>query len=64
MVAYWFYKYAVQDRDIGVVDYMSFQEASDIEYPVVSLCFYFPFIKQKFQSSGLRNWIKRTVGNR
>ena len=51
MVAYWFYKYAVQDRDIGVVDYMSFQEASDIEYPVVSLCFYFPFMKQKLQNT-------------
>ena len=39
MVGYWIYKFAEEDRDIGVVDYKSFDEPSDIPFPVVSFCF-------------------------
>ena len=39
MVGYWFYKFAVEDRDIGVVDYTSFEESKDIPFPVVTFCF-------------------------
>ena len=49
MIVYWYYKYAVEDRDIGVVDYVSFQEATEIEYPIVSLCFYNPFLLHKIK---------------
>ena len=47
MIAYWFYKFDVEDRDIGTVEYASFDEGPCIKYPVVSLCFYAPFSKTK-----------------
>ena len=36
MIAYWFYKFETEDRDFGVVDYKSFEEATEVDYPVVS----------------------------
>ena len=49
MVGYWIYKYKIEDRSIGVVDYVLLREAEDIKLPVVSLCFEHPFSKKKFQ---------------
>ena len=43
MVSYWFYKYEIEDRDIAVVDYVSLEEAKDVEFPVASICFVNPF---------------------
>ena len=39
MVGYWMYKFQLEDRDIGVVDYKSIQESDDIPFPVFSFCF-------------------------
>ena len=36
MVGFWFYKYEVEDRDVGVVDYESLEKA-DVELPALSL---------------------------
>ena len=47
MVGFWFYKYIVEDRDIGVVDYIPLADANDIKFPAVSLCFGSPFLTQK-----------------
>ena len=47
MVGYWFYKYDVDDRDIGTVDYRSFQNDSSVKYPVASLCFDEPIVDRK-----------------
>ena len=49
MVGYWFYKFNVEDRDIGTVDYTSFKDSSRISYPVASLCFESldPFSREK-----------------
>lgn len=48
MVGYWFYKYEIEDRDVGVVDYRSFDESTnDFRYPVLTLCIENPFIKHK-----------------
>ena len=47
MVGYWFYKFDVEDRDIGVVDYIAFEDDSRIPYPVASLCFEDPFYEDK-----------------
>lgn len=46
MMSYWFYKYGVEDRDIGVVDYAQLSDAENIEFPIASLCFRNPFIKK------------------
>ena len=53
MVGYWFYKFDVEDRDIGTVDYMSFKDASGIKYPVASLCFEEPFSRGKISNSDI-----------
>ena len=44
MVGYWFYKFEIEDRDIGVVDYLRLEDAKEIKFPVVSLCFENPFL--------------------
>ena len=49
MIGYWFYKFEVEDRDIGVVDYVLIEEAVDIKPPVASLCFIDPFIRSKLE---------------
>ena len=43
MVSYWIYKFTVEDRDIGVVDYESLDK-TEIGFPLVSLCFKYPFL--------------------
>ena len=50
MVGYWFYKYDVEDRDIGVVDYDPLSHAEDIPFPAVSLCIRDPFLFRKLKS--------------
>ena len=45
MIYYWVYKFLVEDRDIGVVDYEHIDE-SDMEFPVVSLCIQDPFLEK------------------
>ena len=49
MVGYWFYKFKVDDRDIGLVDYTSFKDAPSIKHPVASLCFDQPFMQGKME---------------
>ena len=49
MVGYWFYKYDVEDRDIGVVDYAPLKLAEDIKFPAVSICLYDPFLFKKLR---------------
>lgn len=51
MVSYWIYKFTIEDRDIGVVDYVSFEEAEDVLLPVVSVCFANPFFKEKLNEA-------------
>ena len=47
MVVYWIYKFVVEDRDIGTVDYLSFNEDSNVKHPVASLCFVDPIVDRK-----------------
>ena len=47
MSGFWIYKYTEEDRDIGVVDYKSFDEKSNIPFPVVTFCFENIFIPMK-----------------
>ena len=47
MVGYWFYKFDVEDRDIGVVDYVPVEDISDAEIPVPTLCFQNPFLPER-----------------
>ena len=49
MIGYWIYKYKAEDRDIGVVDYISLRTAGHIDMPVASLCFKDPFINEKLR---------------
>lgn len=47
MVGYWFHKFAVVDRDIGVVDYDSLKDSTEFKFPGATLCFKNPFINRK-----------------
>ena len=51
MVGFWFYKYEVEDRDIGVVDY-ELLERSNVKRPSVSMCFRDPFLINKLKQIG------------
>ena len=47
MAGYWYQKYAIIDRDIGVVDYILIKDAKEeAKVFVVSLCFLNPFIPE------------------
>ena len=47
MIGYWAYKYEIDDRDIGVVDYISLQASSNIKFPVLTICFINPIVEHK-----------------
>ena len=49
MIGYWVYKYKVEDRDIGVVDYLSLSNAIDVDFPLAALCFNRPFINENLR---------------
>ena len=49
MIGYWIYKFRVEDRDIGVVDYIAIEDSVDIKLPVASLCFSDPFLRDKLK---------------
>lgn len=49
MVSYWYYKFEVEDRDIGVVDYLSFDEAKGLDLPSFVFCFQDPFAETRIQ---------------
>ena len=53
MVGYWIYKYFAEDRDIGVVDYKSFEESLDNPFPVVSFCFDSIFLPRAFPNNNI-----------
>lgn len=46
MISYWFYKYVVEDRDIGVVDYLSLEDTRDVDFPLPTLCIKNPFLTE------------------
>ena len=68
VAGYWVYKYRIEDRDIGVVDYLSLEEAEDVDFPDLSICLINPFselklnaISPEFNSSSYLDYLK---GNR
>ena len=48
MISYWILKYS-QDEDLCLVDYISIQEVKEESLPVLSVCFYHPFIEDTFK---------------
>ena len=50
MIGYWFYKYGVEDRDIGIVDYVSIAEAESFDLPMPYICFETPVLHSKMVS--------------
>ena len=53
MAIFWLYKYAIEDRDIGIVDYMRSKETLEFSHPVVSLCFRKSFVSQEMVELGM-----------
>ena len=64
MVSYWIYKFGIEDRDIGVVDYIPITESEDIERPNLAICLSYPFLEKRFvenynfSSSGYIEYLK------
>ena len=52
MIGYWLYKFVIEDRDVGVVDYELMEKAKDVEYPIPAFCFKDPFIEKNLKSYG------------
>ena len=50
MAGYWVYKYQIEDRDIGVVDYLTLSTAKNINMPAASLCLKDPFVDGSFET--------------
>ena len=51
MVGYWFYKYEVEDRDIGVVDYVPLEDADEIKFPDASICIHYPYLQKNLKAT-------------
>ena len=51
MIGFWFHKYEIEDRDIGVVDYVPLEDAHGVELPIPYLCFLDPFLKKEFEGA-------------
>ena len=51
MALFWGYKYSL-DEDLSLVDYKEFDDGNDIAYPIMSMCFSDPFLKQKMKEFG------------
>ena len=68
MVGYWFYKFSLEDRDIGVVDYKLILETTDIHYPAISLCFDDIFLPEKLDAIdhniNVDQYVQHLKGNR
>ena len=56
MIGYWVYKFKVEDRDIGIVDYLALKTANHIEMPIASLCFKDPFINENLKKFNEDIW--------
>ena len=52
MIGYWLYKFVIEDRDVGVVDYELMEKAKDVEYPVPAFCFQDPFVENRLKIYG------------
>ena len=61
MVGYWIYKFSVEDRDIGVVDYITLEDMPDAEVPLPVLCFQNPFLPERI--SEISKYINYLTGN-
>ena len=48
MTLFWCYKFLL-DEDLCVVDYKTFEESPDVEYPMLSICLNNPFIESALQ---------------
>ena len=51
MVSYWVYRFGIEDRDVGVVDLVTFEESDDVEFPIASICFTNPFLDKKLNKT-------------
>ena len=58
MVVYWLYKYKVIDRDIGALNLISLEDATDIEFPLPALCLIDPFIRAVVNSTEYVNYLR------
>ena len=54
MITFWMYKY-YSDEDLCLVDYKIVQDLQGESLPVLSVCFYNPFIDEKFNKINA-NW--------
>ena len=52
MITFWFKKY-LKDEDVCLVDYVEINNRSNIEPPVLSLCFVDPFIDENLEKFGV-----------
>ena len=53
MISFWIFKFKIEDRSIGVVDYETLDEA-EVELPILSLCFMNPFKPKELKKIGQR----------
>ena len=64
MIYYWVYKFLVDDRDIGSVDYEDVPE-SEMKLPVGSICVQDPFLENKQETRSLiQDFRQRNIKNR
>ena len=62
MIGFWFYKYSIEDRDVGVVDYVHIEDATEFRLPVVSFCFEDIAVAAKLKNVNKSDYIRFLTG--
>ena len=62
MIGFWFYKYWIEDRDVGVVDYVHIEDETKFKLPVVSFCFEDVVVTEKLKNANKSDYIRFLTG--
>ena len=61
MIGFWFHKYQIEDRDVGVVDYVPLEDADEVDLPNPYLCFSVPFLRKEFENPSSKTNVKTYI---
>ena len=62
MIGYWFYKYSIEDRDVGMVDYIHIEDEMEFKLPAVSFCFEDVVVATKLKNANKSDYVRFLTG--
>ena len=62
MIGFWIYKYTIEDRDVGMVDYVHIEDEMEFRLPAVSFCFEDVAVAAKLKNANKSDYIRFLTG--